>query len=96
MAQARAAAGSTVPVLILVFGIVVLWYFAAVYLNAPFQLGLYERDGKNWTAADLVGDTLAQERPVLPAPHQVAAELWKTIRRAPRSRRSAASSTTAG
>ncbi len=78
MAQARAAAGSTVPVLIVVFGIVVIWYFAAVYLNSPFQLGLYERDGKDWTAADLVRDTLAQERPVLPSPHQVAAELWKT------------------
>jgi NitT/TauT family transport system permease protein len=77
-AQARAAAGSTVPVLIVVFGIVVIWYFAAVYLNSPFQLGLYERDGKDWTAADLVRDTLAQERPVLPSPHQVAAELWKT------------------
>ncbi len=78
MAQARAAAGSTVPVLIVIFGIVVIWYLAAVYLNSPFQLGLYERDGKDWTAADLVRDTLAQERPVLPSPHQVAAELWKT------------------
>ena len=56
-AQARAAAGSTVPVLIVVFGIVVIWYLAAVYLNSPFQLGLYERDGKDWTAADLVRDT---------------------------------------
>ena len=77
-AQARAAAGSTVPVLIVIFGIVVIWYLAAVYLNSPFQLGLYERDDKDWTAADLVRDTLAQERPVLPSPHQVAAELWKT------------------
>jgi NitT/TauT family transport system permease protein len=67
-----------VPVLIVIFGIVVIWYLAAVYLNSPFQLGLYERDDKDWTAADLVRDTLAQERPVLPSPHQVAAELWKT------------------
>jgi len=65
-------------VLIVIFGIVVIWYLAAVYLNSPFQLGLYERDDKDWTAADLVRDTLAQERPVLPSPHQVAAELWKT------------------
>ena len=27
---------------------------------------------------DLVRDTMAQERPILPAPHQIVAEIWKT------------------
>jgi NitT/TauT family transport system permease protein len=39
--------------------------------------------------ADLVRDTLAQERPVLPSPQQVFAEMWRTtVEVAPTSRRS--------
>ena len=64
--------------LIVLAVLVALWYASAIYLNAPFQRELYASAGKDWTAADLVVDTLAQERPVLPAPHQVVAEIWKT------------------
>ncbi|MET0600301.1 MAG: ABC transporter permease [Mesorhizobium sp.] len=77
-APAQGKAGHTGPILIVLAIIVALWYAFAVYLNAPFQKSLYERDGQAWTYADLVRDTLYQERPVLPAPHQVAAEIWKT------------------
>ena len=77
-APAQAKAGHTGPILIVLAIIVALWYAFAVYLNAPFQKSLYERDGQAWTYADLVRDTLYQERPVLPSPHQVAAEIWKT------------------
>jgi NitT/TauT family transport system permease protein len=77
-APAQGKAGHTGPILIVLAIIVALWYAFAVYLNAPFQKSLYERDGQAWTYADLVRDTLYQERPVLPSPHQVAAEIWKT------------------
>lgn len=69
----------TWPVLVVVMGIVVIWYAAAVMLNTPFQVDTYKR-GKitEYTTTQLVSDTLGQERPVLPAPHQVAQEVYKT------------------
>ena len=85
----RLAAGSALPILIVLAAIVVLWYGFAVYLNMPWQIGVYARAGAEWTLADLVRDTLAQERPVLPSPHQVFAEMWRTtVEVAPTSRRS--------
>lgn len=86
---ARLAAGSVFPILIVVAAIVVLWYGFAVWLNAPWQRDVYARGGVEWTAADFVRDTLNQDRPVLPSPHQVAEEIWKTtVEIAPTSRRS--------
>jgi NitT/TauT family transport system permease protein len=86
---ARLAGGNALPVLLVVAVLVVIWYGFAVWLNLPWQLGVYERAGQAWTAVDLVRDTLAQERPVLPAPHQVLAEMWRTtFEVAPTSRRS--------
>lgn len=72
------ARSSFLPILTVVAAIVVAWYGFAIWLNASTQIDAYGRGGIEWTAADLVRDTLAQERPVLPAPHQVVVELWKT------------------
>ena len=73
-----AGGGRTFPILVVVAAIIGIWYAATVWLNTPWQLGVYEREGRDWTAADLVVDTMAQERPVLPSPHQVAVEIWQT------------------
>jgi NitT/TauT family transport system permease protein len=67
-----------VPVLTVVAALVAVWYLAAVWLNAPWARDQAQRAGVAITTSDLVRQTMAQERPVLPAPHQVAAELWKT------------------
>jgi len=74
----RAAGGKTVPILVVVAAIVAVWYAATVWLNTPWQLDVYEREGRGWTAQELITDTMAQDRPVLPAPHQVAIEIWNT------------------
>jgi NitT/TauT family transport system permease protein len=74
----RAYQGNVVPILTVLAAIVALWYAFAVYLNTPWQLDIYEREDAEWTSADFVRDTLNQERPVLPAPHQVIQEIWKT------------------
>lgn len=71
-------AGRTVPILVVVATIMAVWYAATVWLNTPWQLGVYEREGRGWSASELVADTMAQDRPVLPAPHQVAVEIWET------------------
>ena len=50
----------------------------AVVLNAPWARDQAGRDGVALGPAALVAATMSQERPRLPAPHQVVAELWKT------------------
>ncbi|UES47308.1 ABC transporter permease subunit [Roseibium aggregatum] len=71
--------GTVGPVTVVVLAIIALWYVAAVALNAPFQKDMYERAGQSDVGfSQLVTDTLYQERPVLPAPHQVIVEIWDT------------------
>jgi NitT/TauT family transport system permease protein len=83
------ARSSILPILTVVAALVAVWYGFAVYLNTPWQMDIYKRGNVEWTASDLVRDTLHQERPVLPSPHQVVVELWKTtVEVAPNSRRS--------
>jgi len=72
------AAGNAIPVLTVLLGLVALWYVGAVLLNVPVQRDAFARAGTEYTALDLVRATLSHDRPVLPAPHQVAAEIWKT------------------
>ena len=68
----------TFAILVVLGVIVALWYGFVVYLNAPWQIERYEQVDKDWTMSELIADTMAQERPVLPAAHQVAFELWNT------------------
>lgn len=67
------------PVIVVILALIVIWYAGAVYLNAPGQIDAFKRAGTEWTASDLIEGTLAQERPILPAPHQVAVEMYDTI-----------------
>ena len=67
------------PVLTVVAAIIALWYAAAVGLNRAWVGGQAARAGvEPVTGMALVAETWSQERPVLPAPHQVAQELVKT------------------
>jgi NitT/TauT family transport system permease protein len=77
---ARFLAGSTVPILTIVAVLVLIWYVAAIFLNAPVLRDSYERAGRaGVTTQELIADAWAMERPILPAPHQVAFELNKTV-----------------
>ena len=67
------------PVLGVLAVIVTLWYGAAVWLNAAWTYDQAARDSGTVTLSLLLSDTMTQERPVLPPPHQVAAELWKGL-----------------
>jgi NitT/TauT family transport system permease protein len=79
-----------VPVLTVVLAIVVIWYAAAVGLNRAWIYDQAARAGvEPATGMALVVETWNQERPVLPAPHQVVTELVKTtFGMAPTSKRS--------
>ncbi|WP_096785844.1 ABC transporter permease [Rhodobacter sp. CZR27] len=70
---------SVVPVLTVVAVIVGLWYAAAVGMNAAWVRDQAARSGTEVSFLDLVPQTMTQERPVLPAPHQVAKGLWDGV-----------------
>lgn len=69
---------NVIPVLTVVGAIFALWYLAAIWLNAPWAYDKAKRAGVELSASALVADTWAQDKPKLPAPHQVGAEIWKT------------------
>ncbi|NVD39635.1 ABC transporter permease [Ensifer sp. HO-A22] len=66
------------PVGTVVALLIVVWYIAVVFLNAPFERDTAARAGTEISFSQIVHNTMAQERPVLPAPHQVIAEIWDT------------------
>ncbi|MDR6631998.1 NitT/TauT family transport system permease protein [Phyllobacterium sp. 1468] len=70
---------SVIPVGTVLIGILALWYVFTVILNAPFERDQAARANTAISTSQLIANTMAQERPVLPAPHQVAAEIRKTV-----------------
>lgn len=67
------------PILTVLLALLVLWYAAAIALNAPWQNDVYRRgEITNVAPTRFVLDTWSQDKPVLPAPHQVALELWNS------------------
>ncbi len=72
------AKGAALPVLTVVVAIFLIWYVAAAAMNLPWERDQAERAGAEFVLTDALANTMAQERPVLPAPHQVAVELWNT------------------
>ena len=79
----RAMAGTAGPVAVIVTALVAFWYVMVVVMNAPWAIDRFERAKTQWTATDLVRATMSQDRPVLPAPHQIIAELNKTVLQKP-------------
>ena len=67
------------PIAAVVVFLLVCWYALAVWLNAPLVIDQHTRDETSWTARDLVVGTWSMERPVLPAPHQIAENLRETV-----------------
>lgn len=65
-------------ILTVVLALVVIWYAAAVKMNSTWTYDQAERAGTEVTFSELITDTMSQKRPLLPAPHQIVAELWET------------------
>ena len=80
---------NVLPVTIVLVALFALWYAAAALMNASLQEDMFANAGRtDYTTAELVAASLEMERPKLPAPHQIAAELYKlTIETAPTSKR---------
>ena len=77
------------PILSVIAAIVAIWYLACIPMNSAWTISKLERAGETMTAIEHVADTWSQERPRLPAPHQVGKELWdSTAGMRPTSKRS--------
>ena len=71
---------NVLPVTIVLVALFALWYAAAVLMNASLQQDVFVNAGDaNYTTSELIAATLEMERPKLPAPHQIAAELYKLV-----------------
>lgn len=87
MAAIRDSKAYAIFVLVLV--LIVVWYVGAVLLNWGVVTDRFSRDGATHSLTDIVLATLSYTRPVLPAPHQVAVDLWNTtLTLAPSNKRS--------
>lgn len=72
-----------IPVVAIVAVLILVWYAAAVWLNAPQVIDRFKSDEKPWTARELIDATWSMDRPVLPAPHQIAQNLCETVFQTP-------------
>ena len=68
-----------VPVCVVVVGILVLWYAGAFLMNRAWVMDQAARAGVEPGFTEVLRDTMTQDRARLPAPHQVAAELYDGI-----------------
>lgn len=69
---------SLIPVLTVIGAIFVIWYAAAISLNSNWAYDKATRADVTLSFSELVEDTWSQKKPLLPAPHQVVIEIYKT------------------
>jgi NitT/TauT family transport system permease protein len=67
------------PVITVVAIVLVIWYAAAIGLNAPQVIERTLSSQPGWGAMDLARLTLSMDRPVLPAPHQIVLDLYDSV-----------------
>ena len=66
-----------IPVGTIILAIIIAWYIAAYRMNAPFQRDQNERSNVTVSTSEFIAQTMSQPKPTMPAPHQVAVNLWK-------------------
>ncbi len=67
---------SIAPILTVLAAIVALWYAGSIALNAKWVRDQAARSGQELSTAEFIAATMNQKRAILPAPHQILAELW--------------------
>ncbi len=77
--RVRALSDDVTPILAVLAVCIVIWYGGALLLNAHQVIELDFRGRADWTWHEFVRHALTMARPVLPAPHQVAAEFFDSV-----------------
>lgn len=67
------------PIITVSISIILLWYAFSITLNSKWAYDKAARADKTLSFKELVFDTWSQKKPKLPTPHQVFAEMHKTI-----------------
>jgi NitT/TauT family transport system permease protein len=70
--------GRVLPIVTVLAIVVVLWYALAVFLNYNRVSEQLAGVNPEYSVSDLLKGTWSMERPVLPAPDQIAVDLWKS------------------
>jgi NitT/TauT family transport system permease protein len=66
------------PILTVIVAIVAMWYVAALFMNHTLAAEEAVRKNENLTASEVWLKSYAMDKPLLPAPHQIVTEIWKT------------------
>lgn len=66
------------PILTILIAITAIWYVSAVWLNSAWAYDKAKRSNVTISFSEMVSDTMVQEKPLLPSPHQVIKEIYKT------------------
>ena len=70
--------GRVLPIVTVLAIVVALWYALAVFLNYNRVSEQLAGVNPDYSVVDLLKGTWSMERPVLPAPDQIAVDLWKS------------------
>ena len=66
------------PILTILIAITAIWYVSAVWLNSAWAYDKAKRANITISFSEMVSDTMIQQKPLLPSPHQVIKEIYKT------------------
>ena len=77
--RVRRSGSSTLPVAAVILAIAALWYAAALAANWRIAADAMVRAGGRPDATAIAAATMTQARPIVPAPHQIVAELGRGV-----------------
>ena len=66
------------PIFTILLIITAIWYASAVWLNSAWAYDKAKRANVSISFSEMVSDTMIQEKPLLPSPHQVIKEIYKS------------------
>ncbi|MDA9269471.1 ABC transporter permease [Amylibacter sp.] len=66
------------PIFTILLIITAIWYASAVWLNSAWAYDKAKRANVSISFSEMLSDTMIQEKPLLPSPHQVIKEIYKT------------------
>ena len=66
------------PIFTILLIITAIWYASAVWLNSAWAYDKAKRANVSISFSEMASDTMIQEKPLLPSPHQVIKEIYKT------------------
>jgi NitT/TauT family transport system permease protein len=67
------------PIITTVLALAAIWYVAAVGMNWSLVRDGFEREETPYAISDVLAGTMAAERPLLPAPHQIAQNFFVSV-----------------